>query len=235
MHFFIDFENKIMYIMAPKSGTTTIANMLNSQHNNIDQKHYVNNPEYKKIIIIRKNVIDRFLSGFYEDLFAEPCYNNMNVTFDDYLLFLHKCWKEKIPNVNNLQIYNGLNIPVFFGKSLNITDNNGKFCSHIMCQKYSISNTIYLMECKNVQIIELNDLHILLPNLKKCNVKNKIDKLPDGIDNISNVTLSDIKSKILIIGSEFLNEIQKNLILDMYKEDIDYFHELMTKYTEFEL
>jgi hypothetical protein len=235
MLIFIDTPNKIIYIMSPKCGTTTIANMLNI---NILHKYSkeeldnLNNPEYKKIIIIRKSIIDRFLSGFYEDLFNNNCYNNMNITFDNYLKFLHKCHNNKIPNVNNINIYNGVNIPVWFGNCngiySNITDKNGNFCSHIMSQKYALYNIVNNIKCKNVQIIELNDLSVLLPYMKEKNVKNKIEKISNGF-NISDMTLSYIKSNKIIVSSIFLNEKQQQIILDIYKEDIVFLNELEEK------
>ena len=157
MLYFTDNCNKIIYIMAPKCGTTSIANMLNvSLHDKMDLTN-LNNPEYKKIIIIRESVIDRFLCGFYEDLFNNTCYDKMDITFNDYLLFLYKCFKEKIPNVTNTKMYNGLNIPVWFGNcsgcTLSITDDNGNFCSHIMSQKYAISGIVKNIQCKNVELI----------------------------------------------------------------------------------
>jgi len=239
MLLFLDSENKIIYIMAPKCGTNTIANMLNvsTLDNYLDiilDNNLFNNPEYKKIIIVRKSIIDRFLSGFYEDLCNNTCYNNINITFNDYLLFLYKCYNEKIPNVNNLDVYNGLNIPVWFGNcsdvSLNITDTEGNFCSHIMSQKYAISQFTNLIKCKNLEIWDLNDLSILLPNLKKCNVKNIIHKLPDGFDSMSNILLSDMKTKKILLSKDFLNETHKKIILEIYKEDIIFFNELENKF-----
>lgn len=235
MLIFIDNSNKIIYIMAPKCGTTTIANMLNVSVNHKysnEELDNLNNPEYKKIIIIRKSIVDRFLSGFYEDLFNNSCYNNMDITFDNYLNFLYKCHNNKIPNVNNINIYNEVNIPVWFGNCSdvynNITDNNGNFCSHIMSQKYALYNIVNNIKCKNVEIIELNNLSVILPQIEKKNVKNKIDKLPNGL-NISDMTLSYIKSNKIIISSIFLNEKQQQIILDIYKEDIVFLNELDEK------
>ena len=52
-----DNYNKIIYIMAPKCSTTTIANMLNMdlhQPYTKEDLNNLNNLEYKKIIILRK-------------------------------------------------------------------------------------------------------------------------------------------------------------------------------------
>jgi len=71
---FLDETNKVFYIMPPKCGTTTIAKMLNVDLHSIYDLSNINNTEYKKVIIIRKDIVDRFLSGFYEDLFNNTCY-----------------------------------------------------------------------------------------------------------------------------------------------------------------
>jgi hypothetical protein len=235
MIMFIDYNNKIVYIMACKCGTTTIANMLNvnihTEYDNDTINNTLNNSEYKKIIIIRKSIIDRFLSGFYEDLFNNFCYDNMDITFNDYLLFLQKCYKEKIPNVNNLNVYNNnLDIPVWFGNcsnvSLNITDETGNFCSHIMSQKYHICNIVNAINCKNVEIIELSKLNTILPNIERYNKKEKIKVYV----NISNLSLNEIKLNKLIITKKYLNKRQKKIILNIYKEDRDFFNELNEKF-----
>lgn len=237
MLIFIDNLNKIIYIMSPKCGTTTIANMLSVDINhkyNDKELENLNNPEYKKIIIIRKSIIDRFLSGFYEDLFNNSCYNNIDITFNDYLLFLHKCYTEKIPNVDNTYIYNNLNMPLWFGNCSgvyrSITDKNGNFSSHIMSQKYAICNLVNKINCiDNIQIIELNDLSTILPNnVEKKNVKKKIENIENI--NISNMTLSYIKANRLIISSTFLDEKQKEIILDMYKDDLIFIDALEKKF-----
>ena len=234
---FCDDHNKIIYIMAPKCGTTTVSHSLNVGLSN--QSHKVscfanlNNPQYKKIIIIRESIVDRFLSGFYEDLFSNTCYDEMEITFDNYLLFLHKCFRDKIPNVSNFNVYNGLDIPVWFGNcsnvTLNITDANGNFCSHIQSQKYAISEITNSINCKNVQIVELNNLSSILKDKRSYNVKPKMGTKPPGF-NISILSLSYIKKKQFVISSDFLNEKQKEIILDILNEDIIFLRELKEKF-----
>jgi hypothetical protein len=175
-------------------------------------------------------VIDRFLSGFYEDLFNNTCYNNINVNFNDYLLFLYKCFKEKIPHANNMKIHNEQDIPVWYGNcsgySLSLTNEEGNFASHIQSQKYAISNIVKLIHNKtNVEIIELKNLSKLTNNIKH-NVKNKISKLPNGINNLSEMTLSYMKKNRIIISENLLNDEQKRIILDIYKEDICFINKL---------
>ena len=230
MLLFIDENNKICYIMAPKCGSTSIANYLNTNLHNNYENDQLKNDEYVKIIIIRNDIVDRFLSGFYEDLFNNTCYNNMDVSFDDYLLFLYKCYTEKIPNVNNLSFYLNKDIPVWYGncseQNENITDIYGNFCSHIQSQKYSINNIINHIIGENVKIIEVNDLSKLLPNIKKCNVKQKKKYDLD----LTQITLSHMKNNNIIISKESLTESQIQLILKIYEEDIVFINELTNKF-----
>jgi hypothetical protein len=238
MLLYIDFINKIIYIMAPKCGSTTIAKMLNidlhTKYSDVELENLMN-PEYKKIIILRKSVVDRFLSGFYEDLFNNTCYDNMNVTFEDYLLFLQECFEKKIPNVNKINILNEEDIPVWFGNdsgyTLSITDENGDFRSHIMTQKYAIKHITDKIQCKNVQLIDLHDLSSILPlNVELHNVKEKLDNLPSEYVDISNIILSKIKSNRIIISSKLLNEEQQKIITNIYEEDLIFFKELEEKF-----
>ena len=231
MIIYVDNKEKTCYIMAPKCGSNTISKMLNTDlHTNYPEWH-LKNDDYRKIIIIRKDVIDRFLSGFYEDLINNNCYDNMNITFNDYLLFLFKCYNEKIPNVNNLQEFTGEDTPVWYGNCSgvykNITDENGFFCSHIMSQKYAIQNLVNNIVGKNVKIIELNDLQEIIPNAIKKYAREK--QLFTDID-ITNFPLCDIKKQELVMSKENLNEEQKNIILKMYAEDINFFEELEDKF-----
>jgi hypothetical protein len=207
--------------MAPKCGSTTIKNSTDGIAVNITDEQ-LNNPIYKKIIIIRKSVIDRFLSGFYEDLFNNYCYDTMDITFNNYLLFLHKCYRQKSINVNNVD-----GVLVWYGNcsnvSLNITDNYGNFCSHIMSQHYAISSIINRITCKNANIIELSTLSDIVP--KKYNVKVKVDISAD-----INTSLSYIKATRLMISEKVLTEHQREIILDIYKEDLQFLNQLEQRF-----
>ena len=223
MILFIDNDNKKIYIVAPKCGNTTIARMLNVNlhYNYKNELDKLNNPEYTKIIVVR-NVVDRFLSGFYEDFFnSGKCYNNMDITFDEYLLFLYKCYKEKIPNVNNIN-----NIPLWWGKNqvLNITNDEGNFCSHIQSQKFAISHIINSLTCNNIQIMDTNNLSSIT-NIKE-NVKVK--NIPKDFD-ISTSYLSYMKKNNIIISSNLLTSSQINIILEMYEDDVKLIHDLQNK------
>jgi hypothetical protein len=221
--------------MPVKCGTTTIANILSVDLQHCytrEELNNLNNPEYKKIIIIRKNLIDKFLSGFYEDLFNNSCYDTMDIAFNYYLFFLYKCYKEKRANLNTIEI-NNVTIPIWFGNCSNvyknITDKNGNFCSHLQTQKYSIYHIIQYITCKNTFLIELNNLSSILPIDKKCNTKNKLNTLPNDV-NILNITLSNMKKNKIIFSEHVLNKTQKDIILDMYKEDVLFINELEKKF-----
>ena len=47
------------------------------------------------------------------------------------------------------------------------------------------------------------------------------------------ITLSELKSKKHIISSDVLDDNCKNMILEIYKEDIDFIDNLKQKYYEF--
>jgi len=239
---FVDYVNKIIFITSPKCGTTTISAYLNSPlnleyknkyeiENNNNTNLFLDNT-FTNIIIYREDIIDRFLSGFYEDLFNNSCYNNVDVTFDQYLSFLHYCSVNKIPNLNNMNTYLNKDIPIWFGncsyRKLNITDDTGTFISHIQSQSYGILyilNTINEYKCKKVKIIELNDLNKIIPN-EKYNVKNK----SKHNINLSNTLVCDLKKNNIICSKKCLTDKHIELILEIYKEDIDLIHNLKNNY-----
>ena len=231
MFLYVDNKEKVCYIMAPKCGSHTISKFLNTPLHHAYSENHLHDDDYKKIIIIRKDLIDRFLSGFYEDLFNNTCYDNMNITFNDYLFFLFKCYNEKIANVNNLQVFTGKDQPVWFGNcsgvTKNITDKDGNFCSHIMSQKYAIGNICKIIR-KNVEIVDLNDLHKILSNIEKCHVREK--KTFTDFD-ATNIPLCDIKKQKLIMSKDNLNENQRKIILEIYKEDVKFFKKLQDRFT----
>ena len=232
MLYFIDYKTKRVYIMAPKSGTTTIASYLQVPLHYIDEniQTILRDNSFMKIIIYRENLVSRFLSGFYEDLFNNSCYDDMEVTFDEYLLFIYQCFVKTIPNVNNMSIITNKNIPVWFGncsnQTLNITDASGNFCSHIMSQWYAIHELVGQIKGDNVKLIELNSLNKFLENDIRCNVKPK----STGHSNIGSLTLSDIKQHRIIVSEDNLNSTQKNIILQMYNEDVLFIDQLKRSY-----
>ena len=243
MIIFIDEIKKICFLVSPKSGTTTIANYLNINIHIKYSNDFINNvltdDTYLKLIIIRKNIIDRFISGFYEDLFNNTCYNNMDITFNNYLLFLNNCYINKITNVNNLNSFLNIDVPVWFGncsnRTLPITNKNGLFCSHIMSQHYALNNCINQIKGINVKLIELNNLNTFLKYDKILNKKEKtnIELLLEYNNQsfiLSDMCLYKIKETKLIISENNLTEEQKKIILNIYMIDINFIKELETQF-----
>jgi hypothetical protein len=229
MILFADYSNKIVFIVPPKCGNHTISKWLNIElHTPIDNDLLLDDT-FTKLIIYRDDIIDRFLSGFYEDLLNNSCYDNMDITFDDYLLFLYECFNNKIPNVDNLSNYLNKDAPVWFGncheKSSNITDANGCFCSHIQSQSYTINIFLDHID-SNVKIIELNDISKITNNNNKYN-----EKIKCRIDvDLSILKLCDIKMNNIIISKECLSDDHKSLILLMFNEDRIIINQLIDKF-----
>ena len=230
---FTDFKNNIIFITSPKCGTTSISEYINKMDVSLEENKEISTDNFTKIIVFRKDIIERFLSGFYEDLFNNSCYTDMNITFNEYLYFLYKCYEKKIPNVNGLSIIDKPFIPIWWGefslKRLYLTDSNGKFISHIQSQSFVINHymTPYINEGdKNIKIIELNDLSSNFPDINTLNKKNRIKNKC----NISNIKLGDIKKHRIIISKNSLNNNQVNLILKIYEEDISLIDKLMHNY-----
>lgn len=231
MLIFIDEKKKYIFICPPKCGNTSISYYLNidlhHKYDNIIDK--LNNNNYQKIIIIR-NIYERFISGFNEDLNNNDCYYNIDINFDKYLDFLKFCFDNKIKNCNNLNVYNKeLNIEIYWGqcsnKKLNITDNSGTILGHISSQKYNIQNIVNKIRDTNVKVIDIQHLNNYIDNIKlnnKSNIYNSYD---------SNTKLSEIKkNNSLLIKSKLLTERNKNIIKHIYNEDIEFIENLKHKY-----
>ena len=217
--------------MAPKCGNTTIAEYLgvdiHTYYEDMEVIRVLQSDEFKKIIIIR-NIYDRFISGFYQDLLANTCYNNINITFLNYCLFLKYCFDNKLKNVNNLNVYfPDLNIPIWWGNCSNvylpITNNMGQIYGHIGSQKYYISNYIKLIKGNNVNILDLKDLNKYLNiNLIK-NFKTYIE----NSENIENYKLNILKKHNYLLKLNESIEIM-SIIDHIYNEDIIFINELST-------
>ena len=242
MRFFVDESNKRCFILAPKCGNQTIAHYLKLDLHIKYTPEYINqiltNDSYLKLIIIRKDIYARFLSGFYEDLFNNTCYSNVNMTFNEYLLFLKYCFDNKIKNLDNLNCYDAnLDIPICFGNcnktALPITNAKGAFQSHISSQKFSISYLTSCIQGENVKLIELDKLSNYLGTdtiINKLQNKTK-QQYPCDINTFTrNVNLKDMKQNRWIINHSVLNDDEKSIIYDMYKEDVDYINGLEHKF-----
>lgn len=242
MRFFIDEPNKRCFILAPKCGNQTISQYLNLDLHIKYTSEYINeiltNDSYLKLIIIRKNIYARFLSGFYEDLFNNTCYSNVNMTFNKYLLFLKYCFDNKIQNLNNLNCYDAnLDIPICFGNCSNvalpITNATGIFQSHISSQKYNISTLIYSIQGTNVKLVELGNLTNYLGSdiiINKLQNKTKQEYPCEFNTFTRNVALKDMKQNRWIIPDNILNDDEKSIIYHMYQEDIEFINKLEDKF-----
>jgi hypothetical protein len=236
MLFYINYNKKEIYITSPKVGTTTISNYLKvNLHEKYEIKDYINNINYKKIIIFRECVIERFLSGFYEDLFNNTCYNNCNISFENYLDFLYKCFENKTKNCNNLNMCSNINYEIWWGncsgKKLNLTNDNGIFISHIQSQKYAINHLINLIDDKNMNNTFLLNLKDLSSYLNSNNISNKKNYLTlNNYQDINKISLSTLKNERIIVKKNYLKNKELNKILKIYNEDILFIENLKKKF-----
>ena len=152
----------------------------------------------------------------------------MDITFSNYLSFLNYCHINKIPNVNNMNIYFNKNLPLFFGndQKIPITDKKDLFKSHIMTQKHALNHLVTKIKDDNTKLIELKDLHKLLKNDIQKN-KKQTEKMT--IDT-STITISEIKKNFIMFSSENLSDNDKKIIKNLYQEDIDFIKSLEEKY-----
>jgi hypothetical protein len=232
MFIFLDYKKNIVYILSPKCGTQTIATSLDGnlfpKYSIEEETNCLQSDNFKKIIIYKKNILSRFLSGFHEDLFNNTCYDDIDITFDNYLIFLKQTFINKDKCTNTLIDDKGVVAPIWFGNcsnvSLPITDSSGEFVSHIISQKTSIKRFIDNILGNNVEICELHELNKLIGNIHE-NKKIKI-----RFNNIGSQTLSFIKKNRIIIDDIDLNDEQKNIINSIYNEDIEFIKDLEEKY-----
>lgn len=234
MIIYIDHQNKRVFLTAPKCGSTTIASHLNvSLHEIYSDDCMINvlsNNEYLKIIVLRADVVGRFLSGFTEDLYNNECYTNLHITFIGYIKFLYHCYTKKIKHVNNLNVFFSRDIPIYFGGSdtckLPITGENGEFVSHIQTQKYALGNLIDIIIGTNVKLLEINELSRFLCNNESKNVKCKLE----SNSNADMLYLCDLKRMDSMISKKMLSDECYRMILDMCKDDLEFIKNLEDKF-----
>jgi len=219
--------------MPPKCGTTTISAFLGvTLHEKNDAHKYLNDATYKKIIIYVENIVKRFLSGFYEDLFNNKCYSDMNITFEEYIQFVHQIYKQKIPNVRNLNCCTKYDHDLYYGGcshvTLPITNACGEFTGHIQTQKYAIGKLIDNITCLNVNIIELNDLHKIVNGVHS-NKKKYVD-----IDyDINDTKLSYMYEHKVVINESYISEKQHKIITEICEEDKLFIQHIKNKYSAY--
>jgi hypothetical protein len=227
---YIDYINKFCFISSPKCGTQTLSKVLKIP---IDKLYpfeeitcVLKDSSYKKIIIVR-DIIDRFISGFYEDLKNNSCYYNIDITFIEYVNFIYYCFKNKIKQVNNLNVYfKEYDQIIEWGNcsnlSLPITDEEGKISGHLIYQKSHLKPFIDIITNtdKNIDVIELDQLS-KYTNIRE-NKKHYVDDLNDETYNYKTLLSKLKKDKIYPNKHKMLNEEIINMINDIYMEDIEY-------------
>jgi hypothetical protein len=234
MIIYIDHQNKRVFLTAPKCGSTTISSHLNvSLHETYSDACMINilsNNEYLKIIVIRTDVVGRFLSGFTEDLYSNECYANLHLTFIGYIKFLYHCYTKKIKHVNNLNVFFSRDIPIYFGGNdtckLPITGENGEFVSHIQTQKYALGNLIDIITGTNVKLLNINELSRFLGNNESKNVKRKFESNSCA----DMLYLCDLKRIGSMVSKKMLSAECYRMILDMCKDDLEFIKNLEKKF-----
>jgi len=240
MTIYIDFINNKCFILSPKCGTQTVSKYLRLPLNiSYDRNEIISIlkcPDFKKIIVVR-DIISRFFSGFYEDLKNNNCYLNLDISFYDYIKFLCFCYDNKIKNVNNLNVYfeNKNNLIEWGGCSslhLPITDNSGNFSGHIIHQyKHIKSYTDFLDENDNVQVIDISELD----KITNIHVNSKPYKIDDNDNNDNNydynTLLSDLKkNKVYPKMEKMMNDNIKRMITHMYLYDAKFIESIKLKF-----
>lgn len=235
MTIFIDFINSRCFILSPKCGTQTLSKYLkipiNMSYEKSEILNILKDKSFKKIIVVR-DVIDRFFSGFYEDLKNNKCYLDMNLSFFEYIKFICYCHDNKIKNVNNTSIYypDNNNLIYWGGCSrlnLPITDSSGNLSGHIISQKIHLRSCVDLLEPDdNVEIIDITEL-TKITNIQE-NVKSYTEE-----DNKYNydTLISDLKKAKIYPKKEYmLNKVITNIINHIYISDIIYIKSIKNKF-----
>jgi hypothetical protein len=236
MTIFIDSLEKRCFILSPKCGTQTLSKFLNIplniKYDTTDIVNVLNDKSYKKIIVVRDH-IERFLSGFYEDLKNNSCYFNLDITFIDYIKFIYYCHNNKIPNVFNTNIYNeDSNFIIEWGgcsgKKLPITDSNGELSGHIISQIKHIKPPVDLLtEGHDVKVINMSELS-KITNIHE-NSKSYLSSEEFSYDY--NTLLSDIKKNKIYPNSEkMINSEIRKILDDIYSTDIEYINKIKDKF-----
>lgn len=236
MTIYIDYINNICFILSPKCGTQTVSKFLripiNISYEKNEIKNVLKDSEIKKIIVVR-DVITRFFSGFYEDLKNNDCYLKLDISFYDYIKFICFCYDNKIKNVNNLNVYykNKNNLIEWGGCSnthLPITDSDGNLSGHIIHQKKHINNYVNLLN-DNVEIIDISELNKFTAI---CENSKQYDKCINTSNEYNyNTLLCELKkNKVFPNIEKMLNSKIKRIINHIYMSDIIFIEKLKEKF-----
>lgn len=240
MTIYIDYVNKHCFILSPKCGTQTISKFLNLPLNMSYDKNelikVLKDPEIKKIIVVRE-VVGRFLSGFYEDLKNNNCYFNLDISFEDYINFICYCYDNKIKNVNNLNVfYKNNDTLIEWGQCsslhLPITDSLGNLSGHIIHQIAHIKPyTNMLNENDNVEIIDISELN-KFTNICENSKPYDINKSIDNIKKYNfNSLLSELKKDEVFPKKEkMINPHIESIINHIYESDSKFIEDIKIKF-----
>lgn len=201
------------------------------------------NNDFSKIIV-KRNILERFLSGFYEDLRNNCCYCFIDITFYEYCLFLKHCFDNKLKCVKNLNVFfTNVDMPIWWGSSSDtstnpITDDEGNISGHIISQTKCIKNLVSQIRGKNVKIIEQHEIHLNLHSENK-EIKNKNMYITSN-ENVDSMLSPNIKLSVLkkmFLHNENLPTIKElynteiiEIINHIYKDDYVYFNYLDEHY-----
>jgi len=238
MTVYIDFINNLCFILSPKCGTQTISKHLriplNIKYSENEIKNILNDTEIKKVIVVR-DVIDRFYSGFIEDFKNNDCYLDLDISFYEYIKFIAYCYDNKLKNVNNLNIYySDKDKLIQWGECsslhLPITDSCGNLSGHIVHQKKHLEPYTNLIDKNNnVEIIDISELN------KFTNIHENIIsyKKADNIDYDYdfNTLLSDLKKRNFNPKKEkMFNKNILRIINHIYDSDNEFINNLRMKF-----
>jgi hypothetical protein len=228
MTIYVDYINKNCFIVSPKCGTQSISNYsntpLNITYTSEEIERVLKDSKMKKIIVTR-DIISRFVSGFYEDLHNNDCYLNLNISFFDYIIFIFYCYENKIKNVNNLNVfYRNKNNLIEWGQCsseyLPITDSSGNISGHIVHQGSHIEPIMNMLDKNdNVEVIDISELNKFIETHKNQKLYNT------NINNKNynfNTLLSELKKDNVSPSKEkMINPLIENIINHIYQSDYE--------------
>jgi hypothetical protein len=239
MIIFIDENKKEVFIVPPKCGNTTIAKYLDLplhiEYSDEEIYRVLIDNSYKKIILFR-DIFDRFLSGFYEDLNNNSCYSNIDMSFLDFCEFLNFCMENKLKNVDNLNCFDkNLDREIWWGEcsntKQNIINDNGEISGHMISQENSIKILIQIIEDNNGDNVYLLNITDLNNYLNKTLIENS-KTYNSNIDDFDfNTHLSVLKKQDIFPQKKYMiNERIQNIIQKLYNSDNIYLDKLKKKY-----
>jgi len=238
MIIYIDYRKKEVFIVPPKCGNNIISTYLNLKinkkytHKNI--MYVLTNNNFKKIIIYR-DIYDRFLSGFYEDLINNSCYLDIDLNFLEYCEFLEYCINNNIKNVSNLNVkYYNLDKKIWWGEcgaqNYNIINNKGYIDGHMISQENCIKIYVDILirrKSTNVYLLNIKDINKYLGiNIYKYQKNYMIN---DDINFKTPIYI--LKTNRLFPTREIMiNDKVKSIIDNLYNSDFIFLDNLKKKF-----